>query len=72
MKNAIGIVFPNTQHLWCLWHIKKKAPEKLLRFSKFKDIKHDLKLLAYESSSASDFECGWANFIANFQLQSNE
>jgi len=24
MKNAIEIVFPDTRHRWCLWHIMKK------------------------------------------------
>jgi len=30
MQNAIEIVFPNTRHHWCLWHIMKKLPEKLV------------------------------------------
>ncbi|XP_024038289.1 protein FAR1-RELATED SEQUENCE 1-like [Citrus clementina] len=29
MKNAVQIVFPNTKHRWCLWHILKNVPEKL-------------------------------------------
>ncbi|KAH9727253.1 protein FAR1-RELATED SEQUENCE [Citrus sinensis] len=29
MKKAIQIVFPDTKHRWCLWHILKKMPEKL-------------------------------------------
>ena len=32
MKNAIEVVFPNTRHWWCLWHIMKKLPEKLKRY----------------------------------------
>jgi len=28
MKNAIVVVFPNTKHCWCLWHIMKKVPKK--------------------------------------------
>ncbi|XP_020271447.1 protein FAR1-RELATED SEQUENCE 4-like [Asparagus officinalis] len=33
MKNAIEIVFPNTRHRWCLWHIMKKLSEKLERYT---------------------------------------
>ncbi|KAK1550107.1 hypothetical protein Q3G72_013813 [Acer saccharum] len=29
MKAAISIVFPNTRHRFCLWHIMRKIPEKL-------------------------------------------
>ena len=29
MKATISIVFPNTQHRLCMWHILKKIPKKL-------------------------------------------
>jgi len=72
MQNAIEIVFPNTRHRWCLWHIMKKLPEKLVGYSKYKEIKHGVKELVYESDSAEDFENGWAKFIEKYDLQLNE
>jgi len=72
MQNAIEIVFPNTRHRWCLWHIMKKLPKKLVGYTKYKEIKHGVKELVYESDSAEDFENGWAKFIEKYDLQLNE
>ncbi|XP_035551012.1 protein FAR1-RELATED SEQUENCE 5-like [Juglans regia] len=36
MKNAIAIVFPNTRHRYCLWHILRKVPEKLGSYNQYK------------------------------------
>ena len=72
MQNVIEIVFPNTRHHWCLWHIMKKLPEKLLGYTKYKEIKHGVKQLVYESSNAEDFENRWAKFIEKYDLELNE
>jgi len=45
MKNVIDVVFPNTRHHWCLWHIMKKVPEKFGALTMYKTIKHALKQL---------------------------
>jgi len=71
MKNAIEIVFPNARHKWCLWHIMKKVPEKLQGYSSYKQIKHDMKQLVYESVSLDGFECGWDKFITENGLHEN-
>ena len=72
MQNAIEIVFPNTRQCWCLWHIMKKLPEKLVGHTKYKEMKHGVKQLVYESDNAEDFEIGWAKFIEKYDLQLNE
>ena len=69
MQNAIEIVFPNTRQCWCLWHIMKKLPEKLVGHTKYKEIKHGVKQLVYESDNAEDLENGWAKFIEKYDLQ---
>ncbi|KAF5458998.1 hypothetical protein F2P56_022990 [Juglans regia] len=37
MKNAIKIVFPESRHRFCLWHILKKVPEKLGCYGSYKE-----------------------------------
>ena len=72
MKNVIVVVFPNTRHHTCLWHIMKKVPEKLGGLTMYKTIKNALKQLVYESTSTINFELGWEQFISSFNLHHNE
>jgi len=72
MQNTIEIVFPNTSHRWCFWHIMKKIPEKLQWYSQYKGIKCELKKLVYETINVHHFESGWSQFLIKFELQNNE
>ena len=72
MKNVISIVFPNTCHRWCLWHIMKKIPEKLSGYTEYYAIKKSMKVVAYECKHVAEFESEWANFISTFELSGNE
>ncbi|WVZ04467.1 hypothetical protein V8G54_025273 [Vigna mungo] len=72
MSNAIKVVFPTTNHRWCLWHIMKKIPEKLQSYKSYGLIKNQLKALVYESVSPDDFELGWGNLITCHGLERNE
>ncbi|XP_014523111.1 protein FAR-RED IMPAIRED RESPONSE 1-like [Vigna radiata var. radiata] len=72
MKKAIELVFPNTRHRWCLWHIMKKIPEKLQGYADYKDIKRELKQVLYNSNSVHSFVYGWEKMITIFSLQTNE
>ena len=72
MQNAIEIVFPNTRHRWCLWHIMKKIPEKLQGYTHYKTIKTKLKTLVYESVSVHQFETRWQQLINDHELDKNE
>ncbi|WVY95348.1 hypothetical protein V8G54_034436 [Vigna mungo] len=72
MKKAIELVFPNTRHRWCLWHIMKKIPEKLQGYADYKDIKRELKQVVYNSNSVHSFVYGWERMITIFSLQTNE
>ncbi|XP_014524450.1 protein FAR-RED IMPAIRED RESPONSE 1-like [Vigna radiata var. radiata] len=72
MKKAIEIVFPNTRHRWCLWHIMKKIPENLQGYAAYKDIKRQLKQVVYNSDSVDNFVYGWERMVTIFSLQTNE
>jgi len=54
MMNAIKVVFSNTKHRWCLWHIMKKVLEKLQGYTNYKPIKTELKKLVYDSICVND------------------
>ena len=58
MQNAIEIVFPNTRHRWCLWHILKKVPEKLGRYAEYHAIRFSLHAVVYDSQTPIEFEVG--------------
>ncbi|XP_026377756.1 protein FAR1-RELATED SEQUENCE 5-like [Papaver somniferum] len=70
---AIKKVFPNTRHHLCLWHIKKKFPEKLshiyFKKSKFKD---DMKTCIHHTYKVQEFEERWKKMIMEFGLSDNE
>ncbi|KAF5444893.1 hypothetical protein F2P56_033985 [Juglans regia] len=69
MKNAIGIVFPNTQHRFCLWHILKKVPEKLGSYGSYKTgMKNALMKCVYDSQSIDEFETSWVQLITTYNL----
>jgi len=72
MQNAIECVFSNARHRWCLWHIMKKIPEKLQRFGQYKDIKHMMKNVVYESSTIAEFESEWDSFITKYDLADHD
>jgi hypothetical protein len=66
MKIAIQAIFPSTtRHRWCLWHIRKKIPEKLSSYSQYESIKGDLANIVYDSESKCDFESKWAAMMDN-------
>ncbi|XP_068466498.1 protein FAR-RED IMPAIRED RESPONSE 1-like [Phaseolus vulgaris] len=72
MKNVVAVVFPETRHKWCLWHIMKKIPEKLAANQDYKNMKHQMKVVVYESMTLVEFECNWEKFITSFGLTHNE
>ena len=71
MKEAISVVFPETTHRLCLWHIMRKIPAKFSSYGDYKGIKKNLKKLVYESLTINEFEVKWSSFINEFGLSDN-
>ncbi|XP_041007552.1 protein FAR1-RELATED SEQUENCE 5-like [Juglans microcarpa x Juglans regia] len=72
MKNAIAIVFPNTRHRYCLWHILRKVPEKLGSHGQYKcGLKSKLLSCVYDSLTIEEFENSWKSLNDTFNLHEN-
>ncbi|KAF5455036.1 hypothetical protein F2P56_024655 [Juglans regia] len=72
MKNAIAIVFPESQHRLCLWHILKKIPEKLSSYTSYKSgMKNALMKCVYDRQTVEEFEKCWDHFITSYKLREN-
>ncbi|XP_042959490.1 protein FAR1-RELATED SEQUENCE 5-like [Carya illinoinensis] len=72
MKNAISIVFPESRHRFCLWHILKKVPEKLGSYGSYKSgLKTTLMKCVYDTQTREEFENCWDRFITTYNLHEN-
>ena len=56
MRRAIEIVFLETVHCWCIWHITMKLPVKLVGLEAYQDIKYYLLKTVHESMTVEEFE----------------
>ncbi|XP_022873215.1 protein FAR-RED IMPAIRED RESPONSE 1-like [Olea europaea var. sylvestris] len=72
IQNIIQIVFSNTKHRWCLWHILKKLPQKFEFHVDKTSIFSTIHGLVYDSQFIEEFEKGWLEMIETYNLQDNE
>ncbi|XP_015383085.2 protein FAR1-RELATED SEQUENCE 5-like [Citrus sinensis] len=72
MKKAIQIIFPDTRHRWCLWHILKKVPEKLGRYAEYHAIKVSLLSVVYDLHTPVEFEEAWHDMLVRYDLRNNQ
>ncbi|KAF5475357.1 hypothetical protein F2P56_007166 [Juglans regia] len=72
MKNAISIVFPESRHRFCLWHILNKVFEKLNSHGSYKNgLKNALMKCVYDTQSVEEFEKCWDQLITTYNLHEN-
>jgi hypothetical protein len=64
MKAAIDAIFPNAFHRWCLFHIKKKADEKITTsFQANQGLYEDFQDIIDNSLTVEEFETLWPEMI---------
>ncbi|CAH9117170.1 unnamed protein product [Cuscuta europaea] len=66
MQNDIQLVFPNTKHRWCLWHIMKKVPEKMGGLTDKDEVSASLHDVVYDSQTGEEFEFTWSSMLQSF------
>ncbi|XP_022868361.1 protein FAR1-RELATED SEQUENCE 5-like isoform X1 [Olea europaea var. sylvestris] len=72
MQNAVDIVFLNTKHRWCLWHIMKKLSEKFGYHIQKSSIFSAIHELVYDSDNGQEFEEGWRLMLETYELHDND
>jgi hypothetical protein len=73
MKSAIRIVFPNTTHRFCMWHIMEKMSEKVGHpTNNNKDFWNDLNGCVWGSETPEEFENRWNAIMIVYSLERNE
>ena len=71
MQNASQLVFPNTKHRWCLWHILKKLPKKFGNHIQKGAIFSAILELVYDSQTPEEFKQGWIMMVEH-ELHDND
>jgi hypothetical protein len=70
MKAAIEEAFPNAFHRWCLFHIKKKADEKITTgFQANEGLYEDFQDIIDNSLTVEEFESLWQQMIQNHGVE---
>ncbi|KAL4644901.1 hypothetical protein ACB092_02G197600 [Castanea dentata] len=72
MKNAIRVVFPDTCHRLCLWHISKNAAENLPRHYEIPKFKSRFNKILYNCEIESEFESSWDALLRDYNLVGNK
>ena len=70
MSSAIKIVFSETRHRLCTWHIAKNAAQQLATYYTRLELKQYYNKYFYGcSNNATEFEASWVEMIKKFKLE---
>ncbi|XP_051224078.1 protein FAR1-RELATED SEQUENCE 5 [Lolium perenne] len=69
MEIAISIVLPHTTHMWCKWHVLRKAKEFLgPAYAKNAGFRDELHKICNHMLTVDEFESAWAQLIEKHGL----
>ncbi|KAK3223889.1 hypothetical protein Dsin_010914 [Dipteronia sinensis] len=71
MSKAIEIVFPETRHRLCTWHIFKNAAQHLSSYYNNLEFKKQFNKCFYGCYNELEFEASWNEMITSFNLESH-
>ncbi|KAL4598763.1 hypothetical protein ACB092_11G080500 [Castanea dentata] len=72
MKNAIRVVFPDTCHCLCLWHISKNVAKNLPRHYGIPEFKSKFNKILYNCETELEFESSWDALLRDYNLVGNK
>ncbi|KAK0581986.1 hypothetical protein LWI29_020141 [Acer saccharum] len=73
MAKALTIVWPETHHRLCIWHIYQNAAKNLSGvFERFREFAKDLSECIYEYEEEDEFLDAWEMMLEKYNLKSNE
>ncbi|XP_048320933.1 protein FAR1-RELATED SEQUENCE 5 isoform X4 [Ziziphus jujuba] len=68
ISNAIEIVFPNTRHCLCRWHILKSVASQVGDLSENSEFKYLFNKCLTGCEEAADFQQSWDNLIQKYNI----
>jgi zinc finger SWIM domain-containing protein 3 len=71
--NAINVVWPETTHRLCVWHMYQNAAKHLSHvFSGFRTFKKEFSHCVYDCQYEEEFLASWKQMLTNYELYDNE
>jgi zinc finger SWIM domain-containing protein 3 len=64
MQNAIALVWPNSSHRLCIWHIEQC----IVRNINDGDVKDELRCFLYDCCSVEEVERKWLKFLNEYRV----
>ncbi|WCJ42894.1 hypothetical protein M5689_023674 [Euphorbia peplus] len=67
MANAISVVFPETRHRLCIWHISQNAPSHLGNLNSDKEFQRLFYKVLHTCESEKEFDEAWSKLCDTFE-----
>lgn len=72
IRKAVNMVFTETRHRWCLWHIVMKFAKRLSCYGTYDQFSPLLLNAIYDSLTPEEFEESWSKVVNDFKIQDDD